>query len=36
MRESPKYERTHLPSDSYEEWMKLQIAKRSKNVPGTN
>jgi hypothetical protein len=31
MRESPKYERTHLPSDTYEEWIRRQIEKRKVN-----
>jgi hypothetical protein len=32
MRESPKYERTHLPPDSYEEWIRKQIEKRGRKV----
>jgi len=36
MRESPKYERTQLPSDSYEEWIRRQIERRGRKVPRTN
>jgi hypothetical protein len=36
MRESRNYERTHLPSDSYEEWMKRQIDERGRKVPRTS
>jgi hypothetical protein len=34
MRESPKYEKTHLPSDSYEEWFSTQRAKPTKASHG--
>jgi hypothetical protein len=33
MRESPKYERTHLPPDSYEEWINRQIEKARQEGP---